>query len=164
MLKMRFNEITQSKLLEERIENEVKDVLETAFDTVLAYTPVSSGELVANTRISANAPDKTYSKYDSWQFEKGSSQYSLPAAPLSGEENRGKGQGQAYKNLTAFLIKFNGRRFQFRDKIKFFISNSTPYATDVEYGRKSENNLFARDEAIGMYRKAAKAIARKLKG
>jgi hypothetical protein len=102
MLKMRFNEITQSKLLEERIENEVKDVLETAFDTVLAYTPVSSGELVANTRISANAPDKTYSKYDSWQFEKGSSQYSLPAAPLSGEEKSRERPGPSLQKPNRF--------------------------------------------------------------
>lgn len=160
MLTMKFFE--NNKQIEEKLENEIADILETAFETVLSHTPVSSGELVANTTISQNTPSKSYRPYPEWQFEPGSSQYPLPATAFMGEQNRSRGYIAANKNLNEFMQKFRRGRTSLKDSVKFYITNNTPYAADVEYGKRSDNGLYARDASIGMYRKSAAAIKLKL--
>jgi hypothetical protein len=148
------------KDLEKAITNELKGILTMAHNEVLAHTPVNTGTLAANTNFSINQPDQSFGVVEN-EVDRDASQVSLPVySALGMEKNRPQALSLAVRTrnraLKSFKIDFSKKK-----TYKFFITNATPYVTDVEYGQGI--NIKARQSAVGMFRKSVQKIKQNIK-
>ena len=148
------------KDLERAINNELKAVLEMAHNEVLAHTPVNTGTLASNTNFSVSQPDRSFGVLEN-DVDRDASSVGLPVYGASNmEKNRPQALSLAIKTRKRALKSF---KIDFSKAIdyKFFITNPTPYATDVEFG--TDRPGVPRQSAVGMFRKSVQKIKRNIK-